>query len=100
MLSHIENSTVALTRTTVATSASTYSLWLIVFKFVQIYIAPILVANSLIGNALILFITFTTNPFSQQSSFTIRAYYLSFAIVDLITVIFYNLISWIGMFTV
>ena len=94
---HLDNSTVGLTSKTVTTSASTYSVWIILYDVVQMYIAPMLVANALLGNALIVFLTLTTNAFSQQTSFTIRAYYLSFAIVDLITVIFYNLFVWIGL---
>ena len=97
MTSHLDNSTVGLTSKTVPTSASTYDVWTILYNIVQMYFAPMLVANALLGNAIIAFLTLTTNAFSQQTSFTIRAYYLSFAIVDLITVIFYNLITWIGV---
>ena len=89
-----DNSTVGLAFSSVAISSS---VWLTLYNILLTYIAPLLMANALVGNALIVLLTLMPNVFSKQTSFTVRAYYVSFAIADIITVIFANLFSWLGV---
>ena len=80
-----------------AITTSTGTVWSMIFSIVQVYFVPVLVANALVGNSLIIALTSTPNSFSMQMSFTVRAYYTAFAITDLVTVVFYNLLTWLGM---
>lgn len=80
------------------TSSSASTLWSGLFNIVQIYIVPALVVVAIVGNALIVLFSLTPNAFSQHISVTVRFYYLAFAISDLAIVIFYNLLTWIGVF--
>ena len=81
----------------VSTSSTSISVWLSLFNIVQTYIAPVLIVNALVGNFFIILLTLTPNTFSKQTSFTVCAFYLSFAIADMITVIVASLFSWIGV---
>lgn len=81
----------------VVTSSNTDTVWTVLYRYLQIYAMPVIVANALIGNTIIILLTLTANEFSQQTSFSVRTFYMSFAIADLVTVISYNLISWLGV---
>ena len=75
----------------------TSTVWLSFYTIVQTYIAPVLIVNALVSNSFIILLTLTPNAFSKHTSFTVCAFYASFAIADLITVIVANLFIWIGV---
>ena len=78
-------------------STATVTVWAIIYQYIQMYVVPIVVANALVGNTVIILLTLTTNFFSLQTSFTVRFYYMTIAFADLVTVLSYNLISWLGV---
>ena len=86
-----------ITSTEMVMSSSTVNVWLSLYTILQTYIAPVLIVNALAGNSFIILLTLTPNAFSKQTSFTVCAFYVSFAIADLTTVIVANLFSWIGV---
>lgn len=74
------------------------TIWTTLFRIIQMYFVPVFSANALLGNALIIVFTSTRNAFSHQTSFTVRSYYVAFALADFVIVIFYNLLTWLGTF--
>lgn len=87
------NLTILLTTNQMESSSVLLDLYDILLK----YISPVLVFNALIGNVIVVALTCTENAFSRQTSFTMRAYYMSFAVADIITVIVSNLVLWFGV---
>lgn len=86
------NATIVSSNTFGSGSASTTFL-----SIVQRYVAPVFVVNALVGNALILLLSLTPNAFSRQNSLTVSAYYVAFAVADLVSVIFFNFFQWLGV---
>ena len=77
-------------------TASTVSVLVMIYKYIIRYGTPAFVVNALVGNVLIIFLTLTTNFFSQQTSLTVRSYYMAIAVADLITVLCYTLLVMFG----
>ena len=94
--SNISNAGFTLAALTTST-ASELTVLAMIYQYLQMYASPVVIVNALVGNMLIIFLTLTTNFFSIQTSFTVRAYYLAIAVADLLTVLSYNLILWLGV---
>lgn len=97
--SYSNSSNAGLTSRALVTSTISESVWTTIFNIIQMYAVPVFMVMAIIGNALIILITLTVNTFSLQTSITVRSYYVAFAVADLVTVIFYNLPTWLGMST-
>ena len=95
--SYSNSSNVGLTYSALVMSTISDSVWTTIFNIIQVYAVPVFMVIAIIGNALIILITLTVNAFSMQTSITVRSYYVAFAVADIVTVIFYNLPTWLGM---
>ena len=95
-MSYSNSSNVGLTSSALVISTISDSVWTTIFNIIQMYAVPVFMVIAIIGNALIILITLTVNAFSRQTSITVRSYYVAFAVADIVIVIFYNLILWLG----
>ena len=67
-----------------------------IYFLIQLYIVPMLAALAIINNITIIFLCLTNRNFKKSTAPPILKYYLAFAIADILSVLNYNLVTWLG----
>lgn len=65
--------------------------------FIQTFIIPILVAIAFTNNAAVLGVALGSTPFKRAIFLSVRLLYIALAIADLLAVLFYQTVDWLGV---